>query len=45
MESLFDLEIGKFGGNTVFQGNSNKKDIIDLNIGPFVKEIIETYMV
>ena len=43
---LFDLELRQFGGNTVFQGNSNEKDIIDLNIeGPFVKEIIERYMV
>lgn len=45
-KSFFDLELRKFGGNTVFQGNHHNKDIIDLDIaGSFVKEIIETYMV
>ena len=41
---FFNLELGKYGGNTVFQGNLNKKDIDNLNIEhPLVKEIIEIW--
>ena len=44
MESFFYLELATCGGNAVFKGNLNKKDIDNLNIGdPFVKEVIEIW--
>ena len=41
---FFDLELATYGGNAVFKGNLNKKDIGNLNIeDPFVKEVIEIW--
>ena len=41
-KTIFNLELGKYGGNTFFKGNLNKKDIDNLSIDdPFVKEIRE----
>jgi len=42
--TIFNLELGKYGGNAFFKGNLNKKDIDKLTTwDPFVKEIIETW--
>ena len=41
---FFYLELATYGGNAVFKGNLNKKDIDNLNIeDPFVKEVIEIW--
>ena len=43
-KTIFNLELGKYGGNAFFKGNLNKKDIDKLSIeDPFVKEIIEIW--
>ena len=41
---IFNLELEKYGGNTVFQGILNKNDIDNLRIeDSFVKEVIEIW--
>ena len=36
-KTIFNLELGKYGGNAFFKGNLNKKDIDKLSIeDPFV---------
>lgn len=43
-KTIFNLELGKYGGNAFFKGNLNKKDVHKLSIDdPFVKEIIEIW--
>ena len=43
-KTIFNLELGKYGGNAFFKGNLNKKDIDKLSIDdPFAKEIIEIW--
>jgi len=43
-KTIFNLVLGKYGGNVFFKGNLNKKDSDKLSIeDPFVKEIIEIW--